>query len=309
MRGVGLRLRRFDPRLPLVAALLYGGLWPLMNVCVHRALFPAALSGRQGLLSPVFAPSSAGRFSIWRASSVSPTRDTGPACWPSRSWPLPPGRSRAAFCAVSRRDRCDWPAAAFPIIVLTLASRDFGVLFILPMVAGLAAAWLYMALCDKPPNGWAQSAVAGLFLIASIPLYCLLASGFLYLCAMCALFELLVRKRPVWCLAWIAFGAAVPYGVSYVFYEPDIAGRYLRWMRMPQRDAITNGLVAAMYLFIPVGAVVAFLTGRFRIGARLTPRSPAHRSGRRICGARRAGLAAGRAAFRQVGMALRGLPA
>ncbi len=140
------------------------------------------------------------------------------------------------------------------------------------MVAGLAAAWLYMALCERPHNGRAESVVVVLCLIASIPLYWLLASGFLYLCAICALFELLVRKRPVWCLAWIAFGAAVPYAVSYVYYEPDIAGRYFRWMMMPERDAVTTGLVAAMYLFVPVGAVVAFLIGRFRIGDRLTPR-------------------------------------
>ncbi len=168
--------------------------------------------------------------------------------------------------------RCDWPAAAFPIIVLTLASRDFGVLFILPMVAGLAAAWLYVVLGDKPPNGWAQSALVGLFLIASIPLYWLLASGFLHLCVTCALFELLVRKRPMWCLAWIVFGAAVPFGVSYVYYEPGVAGRYLRWMTLPQRGAVTSALVVAMYLFVPVGAVVAFLAERYRFGGRLTPR-------------------------------------
>jgi hypothetical protein len=60
--------------------------------------------------------------------------------------------------------------------------------------------------------------------------------------------------------------------VSYVFYEPDIAGRYIRWMTMPQRDAMTTGFVTAMYLFAPVGAIVAFLTTRFGTGARLTPR-------------------------------------
>ncbi len=167
---------------------------------------------------------------------------------------------------------CDWPAAAFPVIVLVVASRHSGVLFILPMVAGLAAAWSYMALCERPRNDRAQSAVVVLFLIASIPLYWALASGFLYLCAMCALFELLVRKRAVWCSVWIVFGAAVPYGVSYVFYEPDIADRYLRWMTMPRRDAMTTGFVTAMYLFAPVGAIVAFLIARFGTGARLTPR-------------------------------------
>jgi hypothetical protein len=167
---------------------------------------------------------------------------------------------------------CNWPAAAFPVIVLVVASRHLGVLFILPMVAGLAAAWSYMALCDRPRNGRAQSAVAILFLVASIPLYWALASGFLYLCAMCALFEWLVRKRLAWGAAWIVFGAAVPYGVSYVFYEPDIAERYVRWMTLPQRDAMTTASVAAMYLCAPVGAVVALLIARFGTGARVTPR-------------------------------------
>jgi hypothetical protein len=167
---------------------------------------------------------------------------------------------------------CNWPAAAFPVVMLILASRYMAVVYILPMLAGLAAAWLYMALREKPHNRWAQSAVVVLFLIASIPLYYLLASGFLYLCAMCALFELLVRKRPAWCLAWVAFSAAVPYGTSYVFYEPDIAARYLRWLMPPEYGAITNGLLVAAYLFAPAGAVVVFFFGRFSIGGRFTPR-------------------------------------
>jgi len=167
---------------------------------------------------------------------------------------------------------CNWPAAAFPVIMLVLAGRYMAVVYILPMLAGLAAAWLYMALREKSHSRWAQRAVVVLFLIASIPLYFLLASGFLYLCAMCALFELLVRKRPVWCLAWMAFGAAVPYGMSFVYYEPDIAGRYLRWLRIPEFDATTNGLLMALYLFAPVAAVVVFLFGKFSIGDRYTPR-------------------------------------
>ncbi len=139
------------------------------------------------------------------------------------------------------------------------------------MIAGLAAAWFYMSLCGKPHHSWTESAVVVFFLIVSIPLYFLLASGFLCFCAMCALFESLIRKRPAWCLAWISFGAAVPYGVSLAFYEPDVAARYFRWMRLPEFDAVTNGLLAAMYLFVPVGGIVAFLIGRFNNRHRFAP--------------------------------------
>jgi len=271
MRDAGVRSRRTNLCFLLAAAFLYGGLWPLMNVEFIAHRFPV--------------PFLAGMAFYRRYSQIV----GGPAEYStnlfsqtySRHWAGVLAFTLLALAAwaiargILRRfssGSCNWPAAAFPVIILILASRYVAVSYILPMVAGLAAAWLYMALCEKPHTRWAQSAVVVLFLIASIPLYYLLASGFLYLCALCALFELLVRKRPVWCLAWIASGAAVPYGVSYVYYEPDIAGRYLRWMRMPEFDAMTNGLLAAMYLFAPVGAVFGFLIGRFSSGGRFALR-------------------------------------
>ncbi len=271
MRDTGVRSRRINLRLLLVAAFLYGGLWPLMNVAFLAHRFPVPFLAGTAFFH---------RYSRVVGGPVEYSANLFSQSY-SRHWAGVLAFTLLALAAwaiargILRRfssGSCNWPAAAFPVIMLILASRYMAVLYILPMLAGLAVAWLYMALCEKPHNRWAQSAVVVLFLIASIPLYYLLASGFLYLCAMCALFELLVRKRPVWCLAWIAFGAAAPYGMSYVYYEPDIGGRYLRWMRMPQFDAITNGLLAAMYLFAPVGAVVAFLIGRFRIGDRFTPR-------------------------------------
>jgi hypothetical protein len=163
------------------------------------------------------------------------------------------------------------PAAAFPGLILILASRYLPVSYILPMIAGLAAAWIYMALRWRLRGSRADAAVAVLFLSASIPLYFLTGSGLLYFCAASGLFEFLVRKQPAWGVVWAAFGAAVPYGMSYAYYEPDIASRYFRWMTRPQPDVLTNGLMAAMYLFVPAGTALAFLNGRFRIGARLRP--------------------------------------
>jgi tetratricopeptide (TPR) repeat protein len=261
-------LRSF--RFLLVAAFLYGGLWPLVNVAFIAHAFPLPFLG--GLAFYRRYSHMAGGPAQYVANLFSQTY--------SRHWAGVLAFTLLALAAwaiargILRRfssGSWTWPAAAFPIIILILASRDVGVLFILPMVAGLAAAWLYMALCERLRSGWAQRAVVVLSLIASIPVYYLLASGFLYFCAMCALFELLTRKRLIWAFAWIAFGTAVPYGMSFVYYEPDVATRYVRWMVLPQRDALTTGLVAAMYLFAPVGAVVAFLVGRFRIGDRLAP--------------------------------------
>jgi len=271
MRDAGIRSRRIHLRFLLAVAFLYGGLWPLMNVAFLAHRFPAPFRAGTAFFH---------RYSRVIGGPVEYSANLFSQAY-SRHWAGALAFTLLALAAwaivrgILRRfspGPCNWPAAAFPVIVLVLASRYMAVLYILPMLGGLAAAWLYMALRQEPHSRWLQSLVVVIFLIASIPLYYLLASGFLYLCAMCALFELLIRKRPVWSLAWIACGAAAPYGVSYLSYEPDIAGRYLRWMRAPQFDAITNGLLAAMYLFAPAGAVVAFLIGRFRIGDRFTPR-------------------------------------
>jgi len=267
MRDAGVKPRHSSLRLLLVAAMLYGGLWPLMNVAFIAYRFPLPFLVGMPYSRTVGGPAQ------YAASLFSQTY--------SRHWAGVLAFTLLALAAwaiargILRRfspGSWTWPAAAFPVLILILASRSIAVLFILPMVGGLAAAWLYMALRAEPRNGRAQSAAAVLLLIASIPLYYLLASGFLYLCALCALFELLVRRQPAWCLAWIAFGAAVPYGMSLVLYEPDVAGRYFRWLMMPRRDAITTSLVAAMYLFAPVGSVVAFLIGRFSTGDRPLPR-------------------------------------
>lgn len=274
MRVVGVGSWRIGLRVLLVAALLYGGLWPLINVAFIAHCFPLPfLTGAafyRGYSHMVGGPVqyAAGLFS--QAYSRHWAGVLAFTLLALAAWAIARGILRR-FSSGS----CNLPAAAFSAIVLVLASRDLGVLFILPMIAGLAVAWLYMALCEKPLGGWAERAVVVLFLIASVPLYYLLASGFLYLCVMGALFELIVRKRPAWCLAWIAAGAAVPYGMSYVYFEPDIAGRYFRWMMIPERGVFTTGLVAAMYLFVPAGAVGAFLSARVKRRAKPQPAKPA----------------------------------
>ena len=260
-REAGVGWRRFSWRVLLAAALLYGGLWPLINAEYIAHWFPAPFLSGVAFYRPysrfVGGPVQYAASFVCQAYAAHWAAVLVFTLLALAAWAIARGILRR-FSPGS----CDWPAAAFPLIVLILASRDIGVLFVLPMVAGLAAAWLYMALSERARNGRAQTAVAGAFLVASIPLYYLLASGFLYLCALCALFELLVRKRPAWCLIWLAFGAAVPYGVSWVLFEPDVVRRYFRWMMMPRRDAITTALVAAMYAFVPVGAVAAFLISR-----------------------------------------------
>lgn len=271
MRDAGVVPWRASLRFLLVAALLYGGLWPVMNVEFLAHRFPVPFladiafyrrySDIAGGPAELFANLFSQAYSRHWAGVLAFTL-VALAAW---------AVARGILRRFSPRS-CDWPAAAFPLIILILASRYVAVAYIFPMLAGLAVAWLYMALRERAHSRWAQPAVVVLFLIASILLYYVLRTGFLYICAMCALFELLVRKRPVWCVAWIVCGGTVPYGMSYIYYEPDVAGRYFHWLMTPTFDALTNGLLVAMYLFVPGAAVVALLIGGLRIGGRLTPR-------------------------------------
>lgn len=263
VRSYGIRLR-----FALGAALLYGALWPLMEVEFLAHRFPAPF-----LTGLAFYR----RYSRFAGGPVEYLANLFSQTY-SRHWAGVLALTLLALAAwliargILRRfwpGSCHWLAVGFPLLILILAGRHIGVLFILPMVAGLAAAWLYTALSTRARRDWAQRAVVILFLVASVPVYYLLASGFLYFCAMCALFELLVRRRPAWGLAWLAFAAAVPYGMSYVYYEPDIAGRYLRWIRMAQYGRLTNGLLAAMYLYVPVLAAAASLAAKLGAAGRL----------------------------------------
>jgi hypothetical protein len=269
--NAGARFRRSRLRFPLAAVFLYVGVWLLLDVgfIAHRFpspfLFGAAFYRRYARAVGGPAEYAAGFF----VQAL------------SRHWAGVLAFSLLALAAwaiarsILRRFSAgtwSWPAVAFPLVILILASRDIAVSFVLPMLGGLAAASFYMTLRERLRDGWPRALAVVLGLVASIPLYWVLASGSLYLCAMCALYELLVRKRPAPGLAWLAFGAAVPYGMSAVLFEPDVAERYLRWLTMPPLDAPTTSLIAAMYLFVPLGALVVFLLARFRVGARLTPR-------------------------------------
>jgi hypothetical protein len=272
MREVVVRLRRSTTSVLVAAALLYGSLWSLLNVALVAHWFPLPfLTGSAFYRRYAHTVGGPAQYAAGLFSQTYSRQWAGVLAFTLlalAAWAIARGVLRRFSSGP-----CSWPAAAFPVVVLVLASRYLSVLFILPMVSGLASAWLYVALRERTRGGRAQSAVIGLFLVASIPLYWLLASGFLYLCAIAALFELLLRRRPVSGVAWIVFGALVPYGTSYVFFEPDVAARYLRWMSMQQRDAVTTGLVAFLYLFVPVGAVVAFLARSFGVADRLAPRA------------------------------------
>ena len=135
----------------LVAALLYGGLWPLMNVAFIAHCFPLPFLAGMAFYR---------RYSRIVGGPVQYSASLFSQAY-SRHWAGVLAFTLLALAAwaiargILRRfssGSCNWPAAAFPVIMLILASRDMAVLYILPMVAGLAAAWLYMALCEKPHN-------------------------------------------------------------------------------------------------------------------------------------------------------------
>lgn len=177
-------------------------------------------------------------------------------------------------------------ALAFSLLMLALAGRFVAVTYLLPVVAGTAAAWLYSAVRTAAgnPRGstgpvyvrtqrsrWRERIFIVLFLFAAVFLHYGLASGFLYFSGLCALFELLIATRPLMALAWLAVGAATPVGVSYLFFEPDLWARYCRWIAMPEYEPLTSILLVAFYAYVPVAAIACFVAGRVERAPRFKP--------------------------------------
>ena len=155
------------------------------------------------------------------------------------------------------RGSCAVPALVFALLMLMVVKRYAPLASVLPMLAGLAAAWLYMAL--RAARAWqsraAQGAVVAVGLAAAFPVHYLLGGGFLYFAGLCALFELLATRRPLPGLAWLAAGAAVPYAVSFVCFEPDLLARYARGIQLQPCLPPVACLLAAFYAFVPAGAL------------------------------------------------------
>lgn len=254
-----------------MAALVYGGLWSLMNVAYLAYWFP--LPFLEGL--PFYR-----RYARTVGGPIQYLANLFTQTY-SRHWAGVLAFTLLALAAwaiargILRRfaaGRWNGLAAAFPIVILTLANRSLAVLFILPMVAGLAIAWLYISLSERASVGWPRSTLLVLGVVVSFLLYWMLASGFLYVCVMCALFVALVRRQWLRGLAWLAVGAIVPFAVSRVLFEPSALEWYLRWMTLPQRDGMSLGLGVAMYLFVPLGAVIAFMFARYGAHVLQAPR-------------------------------------
>lgn len=215
------------------------------------------------------------------------------------SWTVAQGILRRFRCKA-----CGVTAALFPMLMLIVVSRYVAVVYAMPMIAGLAASWLYMALRPAEPcrvlfagrtipwsNSNVQGALLFLFMAASVPLYYLLASGFLYFCALCALFEVLVAKRRVFGILWLGCALLVPYGVSRFLYEPDVIERYFRWIAVPEYHPLTTALLTAFYAFVPLAALASFFIDRFGLADRFSGLSG--KPAKAVLGVALASLAAG----------------
>ena len=168
---------------------------------------------------------------------------------------------------------CNRPACVFALLMLVVVKRYVPLASVLPMVAGLAAAWLYMALrgARRCQSRALQGAVTGLGIAASVPVYYVLGGCLLYFAGMCALLELRVFRRVLIGLAWLAACAAVPFATSFVLYEPDWLSRYGHGIQGHSYILGVAGLLIAFYAFVPAGALAGPLVDRLHRAPRVGP--------------------------------------
>ena len=204
----------------------------------------------------------------------------------------------AAFClaahAVLRRFNpavSRLPSLCFALLMLVVLKRYVTVVTVLSVLTGVAAAWLYMEVRERAPRlpaeaarsapgrhiAWAIAAAA--VLVASVAANYLVGCGFLLLATLCALYEMLVRRRRLAAM-WVFFAWLAPYLVSQRLYEPSFLNRYLRWAFEQDYAPSVMALLLSFYLFVPVAAAMAFAAGRLEGWRPSAPRDRWPRAGR-----------------------------
>jgi len=167
--------------------------------------------------------------------------------------------------------KCWFPALFFALLMLVVMKRYLPLVNILPMLGGLAMAWLYIALRQRFVNR--RRAGATLLLCAvglSAPIYYIFGGGLLYFAGVAATFELIVLRHAVAGILWIITCAVVPQAMSYVLFEPGWTTRYLRWLPDQEYVPAVAAIIGFLFVFVPAAMFVSPAINRIRN----TPQGP-----------------------------------
>ncbi|OGV75122.1 MAG: hypothetical protein A2269_00820 [Lentisphaerae bacterium RIFOXYA12_FULL_60_10] len=161
--------------------------------------------------------------------------------------------------------KCRLPALFFALLLLVVMKRYLPLVNILPMLGGMAMAWLYIALRRRSLNRrWVEATLLLCAVGLSAPIYYLFGGGLLYFAGLAAIFELIARRHAVTGFLWIITGAVVPQAMSYLFFEPGWAARYLRWL--PDQEYVTGVavVIGVLCTFVPAAALLSPVINRLR---------------------------------------------
>jgi hypothetical protein len=144
----------------------------------------------------------------------------------------------------------------------------------LPMMMGALASLFFACLYVAVPSGggdasgatrptraaWVDPAV---FVALSLISYVLSAAAFLPFAALCAIYELLYRRRYWFALVYLLFAAAFPYVAGVLLFRVSVVDAYTdmlpvswRILGWPTRETMI-GVVYALYLLPPAGVVLS----------------------------------------------------
>ncbi len=158
-----------------------------------------------------------------------------------------------------------------PILLLVLYGRyTYHFVTTMALLAALLFVSLYLRLVAKhvsqirySPTRWVSSKLFDLlvFLVLSVILYALAAGAYLLFAVLCAIYELLFKRRWYMCLLYVLLAALLPYVAGVLFFDVSIVDAFtdllpVSWkiLDWPSRNRMVT-VVHVLYLLLPLTAL------------------------------------------------------
>ena len=167
--------------------------------------------------------------------------------------------------------RLRWIRFIPPILLLVLYGRyTYHFVTTMALLAALLFVSLYLRLVAKhvsqvcySPTRWVSSKLFDLlvFLVLSVILYALAAGAYLFFAVLCAIYELLFKRRWYTCLSYVLLAALLPYIAGVLFFDVSIVDAFtdltsFSWkiLDWPSRNRMVT-VVHVLYLLLPLTAL------------------------------------------------------
>jgi len=168
------------------------------------------------------------------------------------------------------------PLSYIPCIILLMAYTRYTYHFTTVMVAlvAISCGLLYVKLSQK--TKWSGPVC---FILLSIPLYYVIAAGYLFFAGLCVIYEILFARRPYRGIGYAAIAAGVTWLVGNLYFQMPGGDAFtellpISW-KMLDDSSIHRGIhfVYGIYLWLPGAAILGWIAAVLFSGVNVRRRS------------------------------------